>query len=73
MSGSKIATPAGCSLMREPAQAAAIVSAMTGPFDSVMVKMRGKRLERNAPLLRMDEDAGAAAVVTVERRKPPDG
>ena len=57
---------AGCSLMREPAHAAAIVSAMTRAVRiPVTVKMRAgwNDSERNAPLLaRMVEDAGAAAV-----------
>jgi tRNA-dihydrouridine synthase B len=57
---------AGCSLMREPARAAAIVSAMTRAVRiPVTVKMRAgwSDSEKNAPLLaRMVEDAGAAAV-----------
>ncbi|MEO8258500.1 MAG: tRNA-dihydrouridine synthase [Acidobacteriota bacterium] len=57
---------AGCSLMREPAHAAAIVAAMTRAVRiPVTVKMRAgwNDAERNAPLLaRMVEDAGAAAV-----------
>jgi tRNA-dihydrouridine synthase B len=57
---------AGCSLMREPAHAAAIVSAMTRAVRiPVTVKMRAgwNDSEKNAPLLaRMVEDAGAAAV-----------
>ena len=57
---------AGCSLMREPAQAAAIVTAMTKAVTiPVTVKMRAGWAdgERNAPLVaRMVEDAGAAAV-----------
>jgi nifR3 family TIM-barrel protein len=57
---------AGCSLMREPEQAARIVAAMTGAVRiPVTVKMRAgwNESERNAPTLaRMMEDAGAAAV-----------
>ena len=57
---------AGCSLMREPSQAAAIVRAMAKAVDiPVTVKMRAGWDERtiNAPMLaRMVEDAGAAAV-----------
>jgi nifR3 family TIM-barrel protein len=57
---------AGCSLMREPAHAASIVSAMTRAVRiPVTVKMRAgwSDSEKNAPLLaRMVEDAGAAAV-----------
>jgi tRNA-dihydrouridine synthase B len=57
---------AGCSLMRQPAHAAAIVSAMTRAVRiPVTVKMRAgwNDSEKNAPLLaRMVEDAGAAAV-----------
>lgn len=57
---------AGCSLMREPAHAAAVVSAMVRAVRiPVTVKMRAgwNDDERNAPLLaRMVEDAGAAAV-----------
>jgi len=57
---------AGCSLMREPAHAAAVVAAMTKAVKiPVTVKMRAgwNDAERNAPLLaRMVEDAGASAV-----------
>jgi tRNA-dihydrouridine synthase B len=57
---------AGCSLMRDPAQAAAVVSAMTKAVQiPVTVKMRAgwNDSERNAPIVaRMVEDAGAAAV-----------
>ncbi|HSL22602.1 MAG TPA: tRNA dihydrouridine synthase DusB [Vicinamibacterales bacterium] len=57
---------AGCSLMREPEHAAAIVRAMTRAVEvPVTVKMRAGWNERevNAPVLaRMMEDAGAAAV-----------
>ena len=57
---------AGCSLMREPAHAAAVVAAMTRAVKiPVTVKMRAgwDESERNAPLLaRMVQDAGAAAV-----------
>ena len=57
---------AGCSLMREPAHAAAVVAAMTRAVRiPVTVKMRAgwDDSERNAPLLaKMVEDAGAAAV-----------
>lgn len=57
---------AGCSLMREPAHAAAIVRAMASAVRiPVTVKMRAGWNEReiNAPLLaRMVEDAGAAAL-----------
>ena len=57
---------AGCSLMREPAQAASIVSAMTRAVAiPVTVKMRAgwNDDQRNAPLVaRMVQDAGAAAV-----------
>jgi tRNA-dihydrouridine synthase B len=57
---------AGCSLMREPAQAAAIVAAMANAVKiPVTVKMRAGWNEReiNAPdLARMVEAAGAAAV-----------
>jgi tRNA-dihydrouridine synthase B len=57
---------AGCSIMREPAQAAAIVSAMTNAVRiPVTVKMRAGWAdgERNAPVVaRMVQDAGAAAV-----------
>src|SRR5215210_4382693 len=54
---------AGCSLMREPAHAAAVVAAMTKAVRiPVTVKMRSgwDESDRNAPLLaRMVEDAGA--------------
>ena len=57
---------AGCSLMREPAQAASIVRAMTAAVRiPVTVKMRAGWDERqiNAPTLaRMMQDAGASAV-----------
>ena len=57
---------AGCSLMREPRHAAAVVAAMTRAVKiPVTVKMRAgwNDAERNAPVLaRMVEDAGAAAV-----------
>jgi nifR3 family TIM-barrel protein len=57
---------AGCSLMREPKQAAAIVAAMVGAVKiPVTVKMRAgwNDEERNAPALaRMVEEAGASAV-----------
>jgi tRNA-dihydrouridine synthase B len=57
---------AGCSLMREPEHAAAVVAAMTKAVKiPVTVKMRAgwNDEERNAPrLARMVEDAGAAAV-----------
>src|SRR5947208_14275702 len=57
---------AGCSLMREPAHAAAIIEAMTKAVTiPVTVKMRAgwTESERNAPLVaRLDEQAGAAAV-----------
>jgi tRNA-dihydrouridine synthase B len=57
---------AGCSLMREPAQAAAVIGAMARAVRiPVTVKMRAgwSDRERNAPTLaRMVEDAGAAAV-----------
>src|SRR6266480_6712972 len=57
---------AGCSLMREPAQAQAIVSAMTKSVRiPVTVKMRAgwDEDDRNAPTLaKMVEDAGASAV-----------
>src|SRR4051812_12822866 len=57
---------AGCSLMREPGQAAAVVAAMTKAVKiPVTVKMRAgwNDSEKNAPTLaRMVEDAGAAAV-----------
>ncbi len=57
---------AGCSLMREPAHAAAVISAMSKAVKiPVTVKMRAgwNDAERNAPTLaRMVEDAGASAV-----------
>jgi tRNA-dihydrouridine synthase B len=57
---------AGCSLMREPTQAAKVVSAMAKAVTiPVTVKMRAgwNDAERNAPrLARMVEDAGASAV-----------
>ncbi len=57
---------AGCSLMREPAQAASVVAAMTRAVRiPVTVKMRAgwNDGERNAPLLaKMVQDAGASAV-----------
>jgi tRNA-dihydrouridine synthase B len=57
---------AGCSLMREPEHAAAVVKAMTRAVKiPVTVKMRAgwNDSERNAPVLaRMIEDAGASAV-----------
>jgi tRNA-dihydrouridine synthase B len=57
---------AGCSLMREPAHAASIISAMTRAVRiPVTVKMRAgwNDSEKNAPLLaKMVQDAGAAAV-----------
>ena len=57
---------AGCSLMREPEHAAAVVSAMTKAVKiPVTVKMRAgwNDANRNAPTLaRMVEDAGASAV-----------
>ena len=57
---------AGCSLMREPAHAAAVIAAMTKAVKiPVTVKMRAgwNDDERNAPMLaKMVEDAGAAAV-----------
>ena len=57
---------AGCSLMREPAHAAAVIAAMAKAVKiPVTVKMRAgwNDAERNAPMLaRMVEDAGAAAV-----------
>src|ERR1051326_4663709 len=63
----KIAKPnAGCSLMREPAHAAAIVGAMAKAVKiPVTVKMRAgwNDDDRNAPsLARMVQDAGAAAI-----------
>ena len=57
---------AGCSLMREPAHAAAVIGAMAKSVKiPVTVKMRAGWSEdnRNAPVLaKMVEDAGAAAV-----------
>ena len=57
---------AGCSLMREPAQAATVISAMTRAVKiPVTVKMRAgwNDAERNAPVLaKMVEDAGASAI-----------
>src|SRR5215218_7859294 len=57
---------AGCSLMREPAHATAVIEAMTKAVSiPVTVKMRAgwNDSQRNAPTLaRMVEDAGAAAV-----------
>ena len=57
---------AGCSLMREPEHAAAVVGAMTKAVKiPVTVKMRAgwNERDRNAPTVaRMMEDAGAAAV-----------
>jgi tRNA-dihydrouridine synthase B len=57
---------AGCSLMRDPAHAASVISAMTKAVKiPVTVKMRAgwNDEQRNAPALaRMVEDAGAAAV-----------
>jgi tRNA-dihydrouridine synthase B len=57
---------AGCSLMREPAQAAAIIAAMSRAVSiPVTVKMRAgwTDSEKNAPLVaKMVQDAGAAAV-----------
>ena len=57
---------AGCSLMREPAHAASVISAMTKAVTiPVTVKMRAgwNDRERNAPdLAKRVEDAGAAAV-----------
>src|ERR1035437_5523526 len=57
---------AGCSLMREPEHAAAVVRAMAKSVKiPVTVKMRAgwNENERNAPTLaKMVEDAGAAAV-----------
>ena len=57
---------AGCSLMREPEHAAAVIGAMARAVKiPVTVKMRAgwNDAERNAPTLaRMVEDAGAAAV-----------
>jgi tRNA-dihydrouridine synthase B len=57
---------AGCSLMREPEQAARVISAMAGAVRiPVTVKMRAgwNDQSRNAPeLARLVQDAGAAAV-----------
>jgi nifR3 family TIM-barrel protein len=57
---------AGCSLMREPEHAAAVIQAMTRAVTiPVTVKMRAgwSDRERNAPVLaKMVQDAGAAAV-----------
>jgi len=57
---------AGCSLMREPGQAAAVIEAMAKAVKiPVTVKMRAgwDESEKNAPALaRMVQDAGAAAV-----------
>src|SRR3954451_21966236 len=57
---------AGCSLMREPAHAAAVIGAMTKAVSiPVTVKMRAgwNDSQRNAPTLaRMVEDAGASAI-----------
>jgi tRNA-dihydrouridine synthase B len=57
---------AGCSLMREPVHATAVIAAMTRVVRiPVTVKMRAgwNDSERNAPrLARMVEDAGAAAI-----------
>jgi tRNA-dihydrouridine synthase B len=57
---------AGCSLMREPGHAAAVVSAMARAVRiPVTVKMRAgwNDEERNAPILaRMVQDAGASAI-----------
>ena len=57
---------AGCSLMRDPGQAAAVIEAMAKAVKiPVTVKMRAgwDESERNAPALaRMVQDAGAAAV-----------
>src|SRR6187431_804664 len=57
---------AGCSLMREPAHAATVISAMTRAVKiPVTVKMRAgwSEDERNAPTLaRMVKDAGAKAI-----------
>jgi tRNA-dihydrouridine synthase B len=57
---------AGCSLMRDPGHAAAVIGAMTKAVSiPVTVKMRAgwNDSQRNAPTLaRMVEDAGAAAV-----------
>src|SRR5213594_333409 len=57
---------AGCSLMREPEQAASVINAMARAVKiPVTVKMRAgwNDAERNAPrLAKMVEDAGAAAI-----------
>jgi nifR3 family TIM-barrel protein len=57
---------AGCSLMRAPAHAAAVIAAMTKAVTiPVTVKMRAgwSDAERNAPALaKMAQDAGAAAI-----------
>jgi nifR3 family TIM-barrel protein len=57
---------AGCSLMREPSHAAAVIGAMTRAVKiPVTVKMRAgwNDEERNAPTLaRMVQDAGASAI-----------
>src|SRR5687767_921658 len=57
---------AGCSLMRQPAHAAAVIAAMTKAVKiPVTVKMRAgwSDDQRNAPTLaRMVQDAGAAAI-----------
>jgi len=57
---------AGCSLMREPAHAATVISAMARAVKiPVTVKMRAgwNDSERNAPVLaKMVEDAGASAI-----------
>ena len=57
---------AGCSLMREPSHAAAVIAAMTRAVNiPVTVKMRAgwNDEERNAPVLaKMVEDAGASAI-----------
>jgi nifR3 family TIM-barrel protein len=57
---------AGCSLMRQPAHAAAVIAAMTKAVKiPVTVKMRAgwSDDQRNAPVLaRMVQDAGAAAI-----------
>jgi tRNA-dihydrouridine synthase B len=57
---------AGCSLMREPAHAASVISAMAKAVKiPVTVKMRAgwNDADRNAPVLaKMVQDAGAAAV-----------
>src|SRR5471030_2255949 len=57
---------AGCSLMREPSHAAAVIAAMTSAVNiPVTVKMRAgwNDDERNAPTLaRMVQDAGASAI-----------